>query len=165
MCSSDLHEALRTMLDIAGPDIDLVNNRGGNIAELRGDLEVLAEYNKKHGRDLQLCHSEYRANSYDLPDDPAVTKAADDGLNTPKTKGEKDSAVAKASRWSYGLSILCDFLEYQAFGGDFQFANFTGYNDGWGEGLINCAKSRVSMVTLNSPSTLGPKPSFRRRSR
>ena len=39
--------------------------------------------------------------------------------------------------------MLCDFLEYQGLGGDFQFANFTGYNDGWGEGLINCAKSRA----------------------
>jgi len=137
------HGALKQMLAIAGADIDIVNNRGGNIAELRGDLAVLADYNAKHNRNVRLCHSEYRANSYDLPDDSNATKSKDDGLNTPKSKDVKDTAIAKASRWSYGLSILCDFLEYQGFGGDFQFANFTGYNDGWGEGLINCAKSRV----------------------
>ena len=142
-CYWAYHKALQEMLDIAGADIDLVNNRGGNIPELRGDLVVLAEYNKKHGRDIRLCHSEYRANSYDLPVDQAAAQGPDDGLNAPKTKDEKDSAVAKASRWSYGLSVLCDFLDYQGFGGDFQFANFTGYNDGWGEGLVNCAKSRV----------------------
>jgi alpha-N-arabinofuranosidase len=137
------HQALKEMLEIAGQDIDLVNNRGGNIAELRGDLAALSEYNAKNGRDIRLCHSEYRANSYDLPVDPSASKKADDGVNTPKTEGEKDTAIAKASRWSYGLSVLCDFLDYQSFGGDFQFANFTGYNDGWGEGLINCAKSKV----------------------
>lgn len=137
------HSALKQMLEIAGSDIDLVNNRGGNIAELRDDLAVLAEYNAGHDREIRLCHSEYRANSYDLPVDPGAAKAKDDGLNTPQSKDAKDSAIAKASRWSYGLSLLCDFLEYQGFGGDFQFANFTGYNDGWGEGLINCAKSRV----------------------
>lgn len=137
------HEALKAMLEIAGADIDLVNNRGGNIAEMRGDLAVLAEYNAAHGRDIRLCHSEYRANSYDLPVDPNAPQKVDDGLNAPKSTAEKDTAIAKASRWSYGLSILCDYLEYQGFGGDFQFANFTGYNDGWGEGLVNCAKSRV----------------------
>jgi hypothetical protein len=142
-CYWAYHRALKEMLDIAGPDIDLVNNRGGNIAEQRRDLAVLADYNATHHRDIRLCHSEYRANSYDLPVDPCATKAADNGLNAPKSKDEKDTAIAKASRWSYGLSVLCDFLEYQGFGGDFQFANFTGYNDGWGESLVNCAKSKV----------------------
>ena len=151
------HGALTQMLAIAGQDIDLVNNRGGHIAELRGDLAVLADYNAKHGRDLRLCHSEYRANSYDLPIDPGAARGADDGLNAPKSAGGKDSAIAKASRWSYGLSMLCDFLEYQGFGGDFQFANFTGYNDGWGEGLVNCAKSRVY------PSAAGEAFAFLRR--
>lgn len=137
------HEKLREMLEIAGPDIDLVNNRGGNIAELRGDIAVLAQYNAIRGRNIGLCHSEYRANSYDLPAEVNATDATEAGLNIPKNKDDRDSNIAKASRWSYGLSVLCDFLEYQGFGGDFQFANFTGYNDGWGEGLVNCAKSRV----------------------
>ena len=151
------HQALKEMLNIAGPDIDLVNNRGGNIAELRADLAVLAEYNARHGRGIRLCHSEYRANSYDLPVDPNTRRKADDGLNAPKSPVEKDTLIAKASRWAYGLSILCDYLEYQGFGGDFQFANFTGYNDGWGEGLINCAKSRVY------PSAAGQAFNFLRR--
>jgi alpha-N-arabinofuranosidase len=137
------HGKLREMLEIAGADIDIVNNRGGNIAELRGDLAVLAEYNAVHNRRITLCHSEYRANSYDLPTEPQAADATEAGLNIPKQKDEKDSNIAKASRWSYGLSVLCDFLEYQNFGGGFQFANFTGYNDGWGESMINCAKSKV----------------------
>ncbi len=137
------HEKLKEMLEIAGPDIDLVNNRGGNIAELRGDIAVLAEYNAAHRRNITLCHSEYRANSYDLPTEPQAADATEAGLNIPKNKDARDSNIAKASRWSYGLSVLCDFLEYQNFGGGFQFANFTGYNDGWGESMINCAKSKV----------------------
>jgi hypothetical protein len=137
------HGKLKEMLEIAGADIDIVNNRGGNIAELRGDIATLAEYNAAHNRSITLCHSEYRANSYDLPTEPQAADATQAGLNIPKQKDEKDSATAKASRWSYGLSVLCDFLEYQNFGGGFQFANFTGYNDGWGESMINCAKSKV----------------------
>ena len=61
------HTKLKEMLDIAGPYIDIVNNRGGNIAELRGDLAELDRYNTAHHRRIGLCHSEYRANSYDLP--------------------------------------------------------------------------------------------------
>jgi alpha-N-arabinofuranosidase len=137
------HGALKEMLKIAGKDIDLVNNRGGNIAELGGDLVVLADYNRINNRDIRLCHSEYRANNYDLPTDSTPTKTKDNGLNSPGNNDEKDTSIAKASRWSYGLSVLCDYLDFQGFGGGFQFANFTGYNDGWGEGLINCAKSRV----------------------
>jgi alpha-N-arabinofuranosidase len=137
------HSALGAMLQIAGGDIDLVNNRGGNIAELGGDLVVLADYNRINNRDICLCHSEYRANNYDLPTDSTPTKTKDDGLNSPGNNDDKDTSLAKASRWSYGLSVLCDYLDFQGFGGGFQFANFTGYTDGWGEGLINCAKSRV----------------------
>ena len=136
------HSALKQMLDIAGPDIDLVNNRGGNIAELRGDLAVLAAYNAAHKRDISLCHSEYRANNYDLPTETSKTDDAD-GLNQPNSEDKKDTILAKASRWSYGLSVLCDFLEYQGFGGKFRFANFTNYTDGWGESLVNCGKSKV----------------------
>ncbi len=136
------HKALNEMLEIAGPDIDLINNRGGNIAELRGDLAVIARYNKEHQRNIGLCHSEYRANDYDLPVEKKETGDGG-GLNQPKSGDTTETLLAKASRWSYGLSVLSDFLEYQDFGGAFRFANFTNYVDGWGENLINCAKSRV----------------------
>ena len=127
---------LREMLEIAGADIDLVNGRDSDIAEHRRDLAVLAEFNAAHKTDVGLCHSEFRANNYELPAEPDLP-------NAPKLDGGKDSRTAKTSRWAYGLTTLCDFLDYQSFGGDFRFANFTGYNDGWGEGLIYCAKSRV----------------------
>jgi alpha-L-arabinofuranosidase len=136
------HEKLQDMLQIAGPHIDLINNRGGNIAELRGDLAELAKYNAAHKRQIGLCHSEYRANSYDLPVEAAASGDAE-GLNQPKNADKQDTILAKASRWSYGLSVLCDFLNYQGFGGDFEFANFTNYTDGWGENLIDCSKTRV----------------------
>ncbi len=136
------HKKLKEMLEIAGPSINLVNDRGGTIAELRSDLEELKRYNAAHHSQIGLCHSEYRANSYDLPVGKAVA-GDNEGLNQPKAEDTKDTILAKASRWSYGLSVLCDFLDYQSFGGDFRFANFTESTDGWGENLINIAKTRV----------------------
>ena len=140
-CYWNYHPKLQEMLDIAGADVDLVNNRGGKIAELRGDIAALADYNRKHNRDVPLCHSEYRANSYDLPVAKPAAGGAD-GLNQPSSDA-KETILTKASRWAYGLSVLCDFLDYQSFGGAFRFANFTNYTDGWGENLVNCSKSKA----------------------
>jgi alpha-N-arabinofuranosidase len=132
--------ALREMLEIAGGDIDLVNGRDGTIAAHRRDLATLAQYNAAHKREVGLCRTEFRANHYELPTEPG-------GPNFSQLIG-KDSRTAKTSRWAYGLTTLCDYLDFQSFGGDFQFADFTGYNDGWGEGLIYCAKSRVYLSAV-----------------
>jgi len=78
-------------------------------------------------------------------------------LNQPKSSETKDTMLAKASRWAYGLSALCDYLDYQSFGGSFRFANFTEATDGWGENLINIAKTRVY------PSAAGQALDFLRR--
>ena len=136
------HSQLRAMLEIAGPVIDMVNNRGGSVAEMRSDLAELKRYNAAHHRHITLCRSEYRAYDYDLP---TGETSGDDtaALNEPKSADAKDTILAKASRWSYGLSVLSDFLDYQALGGGFQFANFTESTDGWGENLVNIAKTRV----------------------
>jgi alpha-N-arabinofuranosidase len=136
------HNKLQEMLEIAGQDIDFVNNRGGSITELRGDLAVLARYNIAHNRHIYLIHSEFRAHSYELSEED--DSAGDTGgLNKPKDSDEKDTFLAKATHWGYGLNAMSDYLAYQAFGGGFQFACFTQYTDGWGENLINISKSRV----------------------
>ena len=140
-CYWAYHPKLREMLEIAGPWINLVNNRGGTIEELQGDLAELKRYNAAHHTDITLCRSEYRAYDYDLPTGKAAGGDAE-GLNQPKSE-DKDTPLAKAARWSYGLSVLSDFLDYQSFGGEFRFANFTESTDGWGENLINIAKTRT----------------------
>ena len=47
------NKKFKEMLDIAGPYIDLITNRGGTIEEMHNDIAILKEYNKKHGTDIK----------------------------------------------------------------------------------------------------------------
>lgn len=39
----------------------MITNRGGTLEEMRADITILKAYNKTHGTDIKLCHTEYRA--------------------------------------------------------------------------------------------------------
>ena len=122
---------LKEMLEIAGPYIDLVNNRGGKIKEQAADLEIIRAYNKKHNRQIQMCFTEFRA-----PRHRGERKT--DGLNKDENAGESRQSVAVT--WEYALNTLDQLVQYQNFGGDYAFVILSNYNDTWGENLINCAK-------------------------
>lgn len=126
---------LKEMLEIAGPYIDIVNNRGGGLDEQAADIAIIREYNKKHNRSIQMCHSEFRAPL------ERSTKGVD-GLN--RVESVKNESLQNMSvRWSYGMSVLDQFIHFQNFGGDYSYLNFTSLNDTWGENLINTAKEGV----------------------
>ncbi len=126
---------LREMLEIAGEYIDVVNNRGGSIDEQTADIEIIREYNKKHNRSIQMCHSEFRAPL------ERSTKGVD-GLN--RVEDVNDESLQNMSvRWAFGMSVLDQFIHFQNFGGDYAYLNFTSLNDTWGENLINTAKETV----------------------
>lgn len=139
------HPQFAEMLEIAGPHVDIITNRGGSIAEMRQDIALLEAYNARHQRHIGLCHTEYRANNFDpTAAAKAAVAAGADGLNVPAGQGDpKESIFNKECRWAYGLGVLCDFLDYQGMGGIFRFAIFTNTIDGWGENLINAGKDRV----------------------
>ena len=126
---------LKEMLEIAGPYIDIVNNRGGGIDEQAADIAIIREYNKSHNKSIQMCHSEFRAPL------ERSTKGVD-GLN--RVESVKDESLQSMSvRWSFGMSVLDQFIHFQNFGGDYAYLNFTSLNDTWGENLINTAKEGV----------------------
>jgi alpha-N-arabinofuranosidase len=127
------HDKFKEMLEIAYPYIDVITNRGGSMEEMESDLKVLAAINKKHHTNITLCHTEFRA--------PLERKGkGTDGLNKPKDANDKETLFTKAVRWEYGMNVLDQFIQFQNFGGDFSFANFVNFSDGWGENLINDPK-------------------------
>ncbi len=128
---------LKEMLEIAGPYIDFVNNRGGSMKDMQSDLAILKEYNKLHKTDIRLCHTEFRA-------PPARNMGEVDGLNRLITE-EKTSLQNLSTRWAYGMSIIDQMIQYQNLGEQFAFTNFTNYTDAWGENLINVTKEGVHL--------------------
>lgn len=126
---------LAEMLEIAGPYIDFVNNRGGNMKEMSADIALVNAYNLEHNKDIKLCHSEFRAPT-------ERNSGGTDGLNRAENKKE-ESLQNMSVRWSYGMSVIDQMIQYQNLGGMFSFAEFTNYNDTWGENLINTTKEGV----------------------
>lgn len=135
------HTKFKEMLEITYPYIDVITNRGGSMEEMEGDLKVLAAFNKKHHTNITLCHTEFRA--------PLKRKGqGTDGLNKPKEDDDKETLFTKAVRWEYGMSVLDQFIQFQNFGGDFSFANFVNFSDGWGENLINVPKEGAFLSSV-----------------
>jgi hypothetical protein len=129
------NQKLKEMLEIAGPFIDFINNRGGNMKIQTADMAIVREYNKKNNRSIQMCHTEFRA---------PLERAAggSDELNRVQRK-RNESIQNMSARWAFGMSVIDQFIQFQNFGGDYGFLNFTSLNDTWGENLINTAKEGV----------------------
>jgi alpha-L-arabinofuranosidase len=129
------NKKLKEMLEIAGQYIDLVNNRGGDIKEQASDIAIIREYNKSHNRNIQLCHSEFRAPTERF-------SGGVDELNRPGSN-DNESLQNKSTHWAFAMSVVNQCVQFQNFGGDYAFLNFTSLNDTWGENLINIAKEKV----------------------
>ena len=149
------NKKFKEMLEILGPHIDLITNRGGSVEEMHNDLLILDEYNKKHGIDILLCHTEFRA--------PLSRADGDvDGLNQVQT-ADPETLFNRSVRWEYAMNMAEQYILFQKMGGDFFTANFTNLTDGWGESLINIAKEKsylsasgVTYSLLNSLDIVYP---------
>ncbi len=149
------NKKFKEMLEILGPHIDLITNRGGSVEEMHNDLLILDEYNKKHGTDILLCHTEFRA--------PLSRADGDvDGLNQVQT-ADPETLFNRSVRWEYAMNMAEQYILFQKMGGDFFTANFTNLTDGWGESLINIAKEKsylsasgVTYSLLNSLDIVYP---------
>jgi alpha-L-arabinofuranosidase len=128
---------LKEMLELAGPYVDIINNRGGSMKEVASDMAIVKEYNKTHQRNIQMCHSEFRAPT-------ARNIGGVDGQNRLQTE-EKGSLQNLSVRWAYGMSVIDQLIQYQNLGGDYAFTNFTCYTDSWGESLININKDAPTL--------------------
>lgn len=126
------HQKFNEMLEIYGPYVDLINNRGGDINEIESDIKIVEAYNKAHGTSIKVCHTEFRA--------PLIrSKTKIDGLN--QIVNDSDETLFNRSvKWEYAMNMAEQYLSFQKLGGTFYTANFTNLTDGWGESLLNNAK-------------------------
>ena len=123
------NKKFKEMLEIVGPYVDLITNRGGTPEEMRADIVILDAYNKAHGTDIKLCHTEFRA--------PVTRNEGNtDGLNQKDTGGE-ETLFNASIRWGFAMNMVEQYIAYQNMGGSFFTANYTNLSDGWGECLIN----------------------------
>lgn len=108
--------------------------------EMHADIMILDAYNKTHGTDIKLCHTEFRA--------PVTrNKGNTDGLNQKELEGEETLFNASV-RWGFAMNMAEQYIAYQNMGGSFFTANYTNLSDGWGECLINTPKEGTY---LNAP--------------
>ena len=129
------NDSLAAMLDIAGEWIDGVTDRATAEDALRKDLDVLAAYNKAHGRSLFLCNTEWLAAT-------DMKGAVPDALNRP-AQDLSGTLQNRQIRWGYALNAAAELLTFQRLGGDFLFADFNNLANTWGQNVIECAKEGV----------------------
>jgi hypothetical protein len=129
------NESLAAMLDIAGEWIDGITDRATSEEALRKDLDVLAAYNKSHGRSIFLCNTEWLAAT-------DMKGTVPDALNRPGQ--DLDGTLQNREiRWGYALNAAAQLLTFQRLGGDFLFADFNNLANTWGQNVLECAKEGV----------------------
>jgi alpha-N-arabinofuranosidase len=137
------HPAFAQMLEIAGPDIDMVVNRNGPIPQIQSDAVVLRDYNARHNRAITLCDTEHNAHDYD-PIQTAVLHP--DGVHPEFNNGDPSlNRDDKHSFWTYAMGTMSDYMDLQNLGGSFQFCCYYGTFNEWGLGLINCGLDRPNL--------------------
>ena len=129
------NDSLAEMLDVAGEWIDGVTDRATAEEALRKDLDVLAAYNKAHGRSLFLCNTEWLAAT-------DMKGALPGALNRP-AQDLSGTLQNRQIRWGYALNAAAELLTFQRLGGDFLFADFNNMANTWGQNVIECAKEGV----------------------
>lgn len=129
------HDFLAEMLEVAGKDIDLVTDRGLDESYLRKVLKIIEEYNRKSGRQIRLCNTEWLPPWTDVPVIP-------DALNRQPSSSEL-TLQNRQIRWRYAMNAARQLLVFQRLGGDFAFSNFNNMANTWGQNVIECAKEGV----------------------
>jgi alpha-N-arabinofuranosidase len=128
-------ELLPQMLEIAGPHIDLVTDRAMDENYWHPLMKVVADYNAKTGRNIQLCNTEWLA-----PDEGV--SVVPDGLNRSPLPADI-TFQNKAIRWHYAMNAAKQLLVFQRLGGDFVFSNFNNLANTWGQNVMECPKEAV----------------------
>ena len=126
---------LGELLDIAGEYIDLITDRSGEESPLKGDLEILAEYNKEHGTNIRLCNTEWLAPQTGYGE--AAQTLSQRQVNTRMTRQEHQIS------WNYAMNTVYRLLIFQRLGNDFLWSNFNNLANTWGQNIIECPKDTV----------------------
>jgi alpha-N-arabinofuranosidase len=144
------HDALPEMLEIAGPYIDFLADRGDAEGESLRMLDKLRAYNLKHGTSIQYCDTEWLAYN---------TDQKRNYFNLAKDEG----SVSKSfmfSKWTYALNLLNNFMGFQRLGEELLFVNFNNLANTHSqsametpkEGAFLTASGRALQLLSNSPA-------------
>lgn len=126
-CYTHSIEDLPEMLEIAGQDIGFLADREVREEYVEKKLEILKDYNKKHGTNLKYCDTEW------LPLEET------DEYNFAKRQG----TITKSylfSKWSYALNAARTLMMWQRFGGIVDFVDFNNWANTHSQSVIETAK-------------------------
>jgi alpha-L-arabinofuranosidase len=144
------HEVIDKMLDIAGPYIDFLADRGDADKTSAYMLGKVRAYNQSHGTDIKYCDTEWLAYN---------TEQDRDAYNMAKTEGGVTKSYA-FSKWFYGLNLLKNFMAFQRLGDELLFVNFNNLANTHSqsametpkEGAYLTASGRALELLSNSPA-------------
>ena len=123
---------LDQLLETAGPHIDFIVDRAIDEEALRRDLKEIRAYNRRSGRQIRLCNTEWPAPERDVP--PAVDRKELEKITTAK---------GRRRCWYSAMNVARTLLTFQRLGGDFAFSNFNNFANTWGQNVIECPKDNA----------------------
>jgi hypothetical protein len=133
-------EWLPQMLDIAGPQIDMVIHRDGSPAFVQKALTVLREYNRRNGASIRQVNTEWLADVSSpgpLPD-PGVPQHYE--WTGQITNDHLRNLAYRQGCWFYALNAVSQLMDYLSYGGEFHLANFNNCVNTWGQNIIESGK-------------------------
>ncbi|HCC00406.1 MAG TPA: hypothetical protein DEP42_04215, partial [Ruminococcaceae bacterium] len=110
----DFHDSFNDMLDIAGPYIDFIADRGDGEKISAMMLDKVRKYNQTHGTHIRYCDTEWLAYNTDVKRDL---------YNMASKTGEATKSFM-FSKWYYALNLAKNFMAFQRLGNDVGFVNF-----------------------------------------
>jgi alpha-L-arabinofuranosidase len=111
---SDYHKEIDKMLEIAGPYIDFLADRGDAGEITKYMIAKVDAYNARHHTHIKYCDTEWLAYN---------TETNRDSYNMAKSV----NGVTKSymfGKWTYGMNLLKNFMSFQRMGNDMLFVNF-----------------------------------------
>ena len=144
------HQDIDKMLEIAGPYIDFLADRGDADSISRYMIGRVRAYNKSHGTAIKYCDTEWLAYN---------TEQNRDAYNMAKKEGGITKSYA-FSKWLYGMNLLKNFMAFQRLGDDMLFVNFNNLANTHSqsametpkEGAYLTASGRALQLLSNSPA-------------
>jgi alpha-L-arabinofuranosidase len=133
--------ATEKLLEIAGAHIDLLSDRAKGERFLENKLATIREYNRRTGRHIRLCNTEWLAPWTEV--DPDADQGGSGLINAQERTlpaSERQPLQEKQVTWRYAMNAASTLLMFQRLGGDFEFANFNNLANTWGQNVIECPK-------------------------
>ena len=136
-------EWLPQMLQITGPQIDLVIHRDGSPAFVQEALGVLREYNRRNGASIKQVDTEWLPNTsspgpFSHPDVPERFS-----WTGRITNDHKKNLAYRQGTWFYALNAANRLMDYLSYGGEFHLANFNNCVNTWGQNIIESSKEKA----------------------